>query len=39
MPSVTGVFAASVNMTFGALSINERPFHALNPNAAGVPTT
>jgi hypothetical protein len=39
MPSVTGVFAAMVNMTSGALSIIERPFHPSNPKAAGVPTT
>ena len=29
----------SENMTFGALSIRERPFHSAKPNTAGVPTS
>ena len=38
MPRPTGVFAAMLNITSGVLSVNERPFHSANPNAAGVPT-
>ena len=39
IPRRTGVFAARENMTSGALSVSERPFHSTNPNAAGVPTS
>lgn len=38
MPSRIGAFAASVNITSGALSISDRPFHSSNPNDADVPT-
>ena len=38
IPSATGVFAASENITFGALSVSDRPFHSAKPKAAGVPT-
>ena len=38
IPSRMGVFEAIVNITSDALSVNERPFHSANPNAAGVPT-
>ena len=36
--NLTGVFAAVVNITSGALSVSERPFHSTKPKAAGVPT-
>lgn len=39
IPSRTGAFAARENMTSGALSVRERPFHPANPNTAGVPTS
>ena len=34
MPRPTGVFDAIGNITFGALSVRERPFHSAKPNAA-----
>ena len=39
IPRLTGAFAPIENMTFGALSVSERPFHSANPNAAAVPTS
>jgi hypothetical protein len=39
IPRLTGAFAARENMTFGALSARERPFHSANPKTAGVPTS
>ena len=39
IPRLTGAFAAMENMTFGALSVRERPFHSAKPNTAGVPTS
>ncbi len=39
MPSPMGAFAAMENMTSGALSVSDRPFHSARPNTAGVPTT
>ena len=39
IPRLMGVFAATENITLGALSVSERPFHSTNPNAAGVPTS
>jgi hypothetical protein len=39
IPRLTGVFAAMENMTLGALSMSERPFHSAKPNAAGVLTS
>jgi hypothetical protein len=38
MPSATGVLEVSENITFGALSVSERPFHSAKPKKAGVPT-
>lgn len=38
IPRRTGVFAARENMTLGALSVSERPFHSANPNTRGAPT-
>jgi hypothetical protein len=39
IPSRTGVFAAMLNITSGALSVSERPFYSAKPNTAGVPTS
>jgi hypothetical protein len=39
IPTLTGVFAAMENMTLGALSVTERPFHSKKANDAGVPTS
>lgn len=39
IPRLTGVLAAMENMTLGALSVSERPFHSRKPNEAGVPTS
>jgi hypothetical protein len=39
IPRLMGLFAAMENMTFGALSMSDRPFHSANPNAARVPTS
>ncbi len=38
IPRLTGMFAARLNITSGALSVSERPFHPANPNVAGVQT-
>jgi len=38
IPIRTGVFDAIVSMISGALSVSERPFHSMKPNAAGGPT-
>jgi hypothetical protein len=38
IPTRTGAFAAIENMTSGALSVSERPFHSAKLNTAGVPT-
>jgi hypothetical protein len=37
IPRLIGVFAAVENMTFGALSVSDRPFHSTKPNDAGGP--
>lgn len=34
IPRRTGVLAGMENMTSGALSVGERPFHAAKPNEA-----
>jgi hypothetical protein len=34
-----GVFAAVENITSGALSVSERPFHSAKPSSACVPTS
>jgi hypothetical protein len=39
IPRRIGVFAASENMTSGALSVRERPFHPAKLKEAGVPTS
>jgi len=39
IPRLRGVFDAIENITFGALSVRERPFHSAKPNTAGVPTS
>ena len=38
IPRWIGELDAIVNMTSGALSVSERPFHSTKPNEAGVPT-
>jgi hypothetical protein len=38
MPKLIGVFNARENITLGALSVRDRPFHSANPKTAGVPT-
>jgi len=39
IPRRIGAFAAIENITSGALSVSERPFHSAKPNTAGVPIT
>ena len=39
IPRRTGVLAAMLNITSGALSVKERPFHSTKPNAASVPSS
>lgn len=38
IPRRTGVLSANENITSGALSLSDRPFHTAKPNTDGVPT-